>query len=235
MAQQLTKDVAHLEIVSWDFMKDSAHVYFGNEVFSDDPVHFAEVGQKGSSYYKDSGKCWYNIYPLKDADPATLRIIGPNTAADAKHVYFEMNEVEGADHKTYRVLAQGYSKDAGHVYLNSQVLEGANPATFQVLETSYSKDDKRCFYGAITIAGADPATFQLIDEFYSKDMRQVFINGTPIEGADPATFRVLNSHAGCSCDAKHAYTLQHRIEGVDPSKFPRNGDCKSCNESGVTF
>ncbi|MBK9985282.1 MAG: DKNYY domain-containing protein [Saprospiraceae bacterium] len=235
MAQELTRDVAHLEIVGRDFIKDSTHVYYGSDVFSDDPGHFAEVGQQGSNYYKDSRNGWYNTYPLKDADPATLHIIGPNTAADAKHVYVEMNEVEGADQLTYQVLTQGYSKDAHHVYLNSEMIEGADPATFQILQAPYSKDDKHCFNNAVVIAGADPASFQLIDEFYGKDNRQVFINGTPIEGADPATFRILNSNAGCSCDAKHAYTLQHRIEGVDPAKFPKNGQCKSCNESGVTF
>jgi len=235
MAQELTRDVAHLEIVSRDFIKDSKHVYFESGVFSEDPMHFVAVGDEGSNYYKDSHNCWYNTYPLKDADPATLRIIGENTAADANHVYVEMNEVAGADQKTYRILSHGYSKDAHQVFLNSEMIEGADAATFQVLQASYGKDDKHCFYRSRIIAEADPASFQLIDEFYCKDSRQVFINGTTIKGADPATFRVLNSNAGCSCDAKHAYTLEHRIEGVDPAKFPKNGKCVSCNESGVTF
>jgi hypothetical protein len=234
MSDRLTDDLPHIEVVSQDFIKDSRHVYFGGRSFSDDPAHFTRVGEIESKYFRDSYMCWYGIYELKGADPATLHYLGPGTAADATHIYQEMNEVEGADLKTYQILADGYSKDAHNVYQNSIQMEGARPATFRVLGSNYSLDDQHCFYFNTPIKDADPATFQLIDPFYSKDARRVFIGGALIEGADPTTFRVLNGSAGCSCDAHHAYSMEKRIEGSDPSRFPA-GPCKTCNESGVNF
>jgi hypothetical protein len=235
MTTRISEDLAHLEIVGRDFIKDSRHVYFGNRVFSDDPAHFVRVGGDISGYYKDSKTCWYGIYELKGADPATLHYLGTNTAADAHRVYQEMNEIEGADIQTYQILSNGYSKDAHHVYLNSYLIEGAHPATFRILGPNYSLDDRHCYHFSNVLKDADPASFQMIDDFYSKDAQRVFCNGNPIEGADPATFRVLNASAGCSCDAHHAYSLDKRIDGADPSRFPVGEKCKSCNESGVVF
>ncbi len=237
MAHPLTDDLAHFAVVSHDFVKDSKAVYFGGNVFSEDPAHFAPVGDESSGYFKDSQQVWYGIYELKGANPATFRYFGPKTATDGTHIYHEMNEIEGVDLKTYQLLEQDYSKDAQHVYLKSETIAGANPATFRILGHDYSVDNKYCYHHGMVISQADPATFQLIDDFYSKDAKQVFVNGDPIEGADPATFRVLNSSAGCSCDAHYAYNMANRIAGVDPKPktFPAKGECKSCNESGVTF
>lgn len=235
MAQRLTDDVAHFTAITPDFIRDAQNVYWGGSVFSEDPDHFVEVGQAGSGYFKDSKKCWYGIYELTNADAKTLRYIGPATAADASHLYHEMNEIEGVDIKTYQILEQGYARDAHSVYAESNRIEGADPVSFHVLGNNYSLDAKHCYYRTMPLPDADPATFQVIDPFYTKDARHVFTNGAPIEGADPATFRVLNGPAGCSCDAHYAYSMSERIPGADPSKFPATGECKSCNESGVTF
>lgn len=234
-ANRLTDDVAHFAVVSRQFVKDSKFVYFGNTVLSEDPAHFARVGDETSDYYADGKKCWYDIYELKYADPATFHYFGPKTAADGKRIFYEMNEVEGADLKSYQIMEDDYSKDAKQVYQKGQMMPGANPATFRLLGHNYSVDNKYCFYYTIPLQDADPATFQLIDDFYTKDARLVFCNGNLIEGADPATFRILNSEAGCSCDAHHAYNLEKRIEGVNPNTFPPGAKCKTCNESGVTF
>jgi hypothetical protein len=234
MTIKISEDLAHLSVVGYDFVKDSKHVYFGTRVFSEDPDHFVEISPAGSGYFKDSHQCWYGIYDLKDADPATLHVLGPKTAADATRIFQEMNEVDGADLKTYKILEDGYAKDARNVYLSAYKIEGAQPASFRLLGQNYSLDAGHCYYFSTPIQGADPATFQMVDRFYVKDARQVYCNGKVIEGADPATFRVLNGEAGCSCDDKHAYTLDKRIEGSNPKTFPA-GKCKTCNESGVTF
>lgn len=235
MTQVLTDDLAHFEVISRDFVKDSKAVYFGNDVFSEDPAHFSWVGEENSGYFKDSNKCWYGIYELKNADPATIRYLGINTAADAKRIFHEMNEVEGAEIATYQILDADYSKDARQVYFQGQAFGLADPATFRVIGNNYSADHKHCYYYTSPLSNADPATFLIIEEGYTKDARQVFINGTPIEGADPATFRILNAAAGCSCDDKHAYAMDQPIKGVDPRSFPASGACKSCDESTVKF
>ncbi len=235
MGKRLSDDMAHFEIVSYQFVKDSKYVYFGSTVLSEDPTHFSSVGGEGSGFYKDSKKCWYDIYELKDADPITFHYLGTKTAADANRVYQEMNEVFGADLNTYQILAFDYAKDAHQVYQKSIVMAGADPATFRVLSDIYSLDAKQCYYYMTTIPNADPATFELIDEYYAKDARSVFTTGNVIEGADPTTFRVLNGSAGCSCDARFAYTMEKRINGVNPRNIPAGGKCKSCDESGLQF
>jgi len=235
MAQRLSDDMAHFEVVSYQFVKDSRHVYFGSEVFSEDPTHFTRVGEEASNFYKDSQKCWYDIYALKNADPATFRYLGIKTAADAKRVFHEMNEVEGAEIKTYQVLEHAYAKDAHQVYQKGIRMNEADPASFRVLSDIYSLDDRNCYYYLMPIAEAEPSTFQLIDEYYAKDAHHVFSGENMIEGANPATFRVLNGPAGCSCDDRYAYSMGKRIEGVNPNHFPASGNCKSCDETGVRF
>lgn len=235
MADRLTEDLDYFVVLNHELVKDSKYVYFGSGVFSADPAHFVAVGTEESGYYKDSQKCWYSIYELKNADPLTLQALGPKTARDAKHLYFEMNEVEGADLKTYQILIHDFSKDAHHVYLKGERIESAKPATFRVLDDHYSLDDEQCYYYTTPIPNADPNTFQVIRDSYTKDARQVFVTGKLIEGADPATFRILNGQAGCSCDAHYAYTMEKRIKGVDPKKIPANATCKSCNETEITF
>ncbi len=235
MNQLLSQDMAHLEVVSYQFVKDSKYVYSGRSIFSEDPAHFTHVGEEHSSFYKDSQKCWYDLYELKNADPATFRYLGTKTAADAKRVYHEMNEVEGADLHSYQILEHGYAKDAHHVYQKGTPMEGADPTTFRVLSDVYSLDARHCYYYMALIPEADPATFQLIDDYYTKDAHHVFTGGNLIEGADPATFRVLNGPAGCSCDAQYAYSMGKRIAGVNPRNFPASGHCKSCNEISVQF
>ena len=235
MSDRLTEDLANFVVVDHDFVKDAKNVYNGGQVFSVDPAYFIAVGGADAGYYKDRYKCWYGIYELQGADPLTLHYLGPKTAADAKHVYHEMNDIEGADQKTYQVLEHDYSKDAQSVYLQYSRIEGADPATFRVLGSNYSQDNRHCYYFMTPILNADPATFRLHDEFYAKDVRQVYCNGIVIDGADPATFRVLNGPAGCSCDAQHAYSLTNRIEGVDPKTFPEGKACVSCNETEVQF
>jgi len=138
MADRLTEDIAHFAMVSRQFVKDSKYVYFGRDVFSEDPAHFTRVGEEASNFYRDSQKCWYDIYEIKDADPNTFRYLGPKTATDATRVYHEMNEVEGAELKTYQILALDYAKDAHSVYRHGQRHETADPTTFKVLDEDYS-------------------------------------------------------------------------------------------------
>lgn len=234
MAQRISEDLAHFEVLSYQFVKDSKSVYFGSDVFSDDPVHFARVGAETSSYYKDSKHCWYDIYEIKGADPSSFRFLGLKTAADASHVYHEMNEVEGVELQSYQLLERDFSKDARQVYRQGIRLKEADPATFRILSDDYSLDARHVYYMLNPIPDADPVTFTLVDEFYAKDARRVFLSEKVIEGADPASFRVLNASAGCSCDAHYAYTMEKRIQGVNPQNLPAKA-CKSCDESGIKY
>lgn len=235
LGKKLTTDVAHFSWVSQNFVKDAQHVYFGGDVFSDDPTHFTQVGSETSLYFKDSYKCWYSISEIPDADPATFRFIQSSYAADAKQLYFESNLILGADQKSFVVLEKDYSKDARYVYRKSERINGADPHSFQVLASDYNKDANHCYYLSEIMPTADPATFKVVAEGYAKDDRQVFISAQVIIGADPATFRVLNASAGCSCDARYAYSLSNRIQGVDPKKFGKGKKCVSCNGTSVNF
>lgn len=235
MGALLTRDLAHFSVVSRQFVKDSHAVYFGGDVFSDDPAHFEEIGHPGSDYFKDSHQCWYDIYALKNADPATIRLIGRNAAADARRVFREMNEIEGADLKTFQALEYDFSRDARFVYFKNMTLEGVNPATFRAFNADYYADDQHCYYYMNLIPNADPATFQLVDSCYAKDARQVYCNGRVIPGAEPASFRIINGAAGCSCDAHHAYCMEQRIQGVNPALIPQGATCKSCSETGIQY
>lgn len=231
----LTTDLAHFEIVSLQFVKDAQYVYFGGNPFSEDPAHFVRVGGDSSSFFKDSKHCWYDIYEIKTADPATLRYVGGDVAADARQLYFEMNPIEGADQQSFQRLPHRYSRDAHRVYLKSEPVEGADPATFRVLSEDYTVDTRRCYYQGYPMEGAEPAAFQVIEPYYAKDAHSVFIGEKKIIGADPATFRVLNNAAGCSCDAKQAYSMDQPMPGVNPANFPAGRKCKSCSDGKVIF
>ncbi len=261
---QVCEDPAHFSLVDQRFGKDSRHVYVGAQSISDDPAHFVRVGDAGSLYYKDRAHCWYDYFALEDADAATFRLIDTQTAADARQVYFQQQWIEGALPASFRRVGGDYYRDAQHIFYQAVLLEGADagsfrevspelfadkqgvflrdfhligsdPATFEILNDAYSKDAKRCYYNGLVLKGADPRSFKALNDYYAKDKQQVYFLDNLIAGADPATFQVLNDLAGCSRDARHAYTGDQQIKNVDPNQFPKDKACVSCNENEVIF
>ena len=172
LADRITDDAEHFELYD-EFARDSTKVYFGGSVFSDDGLNFHRIGDSSSRYYKDRTRCWYSIYPIVEADPATIRYLGKDYAKDAEEVFYQMNAIEFADPGSFKLLQNEFSCDVGSVFLQSLRIEEADPVSFRVLDDRNAIDRAHCFYNGQILAEANLATFRLIDEFYSSDAKHV--------------------------------------------------------------
>lgn len=71
-----TLDVATLEILDYEFIRDKQSVYFdGDKIEGSDPQSFSIIFE---FYSKDNKHVYYKTTPLSGADPATIRYDTPN-------------------------------------------------------------------------------------------------------------------------------------------------------------
>ncbi|MEO6286201.1 MAG: DKNYY domain-containing protein [Dyadobacter sp.] len=180
--QILSDDPDHFEFIDDNVHKDCKHVYWSDKIISDDPASFKLIGQSGgSSYYKDQ-----------------LGILANDT------------RIPGADAESFKPLAHGYSMDKSKVYL---------------MESTQLQE----------VPNAEPSSFKVLNAFYTSDSQHVFWRGKPLPDSDPSTFEILNEESHCSRDKKQAYHWDIVIPNTDPTTFPNGKRCKYCTNEKIVF
>jgi hypothetical protein len=180
--QVLSDDPDHFEFIDDNVHKDRRHVYWSDKIISDDPASFQLVGQsEGLSYYKDQ-----------------LGILANDT------------RIPNADIESFKPLAHGYSMDKYKVYL---------------MESTRLQE----------VANVDPSSFKVLTAFYTADSQRIFWRGKPLPDSDPASFEILNEESHCSRDKKHAYHWDIVIPNTDPNTFPNGKRCKYCTNEKIVF
>ena len=159
----ISDDPGHFELLDGGLSKDSAAVYWTDGgVLSDDPAHFAIVSNSDHYLFrKDIRTVHTNGNPIRDADPATFRVLQGAYAQDARRIFYFTDAITDADAASFRALDGPYAADARRVYWMGKVIDGADPVTFRVLNAAFecSADAGRAYYRQSVIAREDPRTF----------------------------------------------------------------------------
>lgn len=109
------------------------------------------------------GSVLLNVYRVnvREADPATFRVINADYAADARHVFYRGSALPDEDPAAFRVLPEWYAIGSAHVYHWGEVLPRANPATWRRFDgTTFSTDGAHVYASYVLLEDADAATFR---------------------------------------------------------------------------
>jgi hypothetical protein len=148
--------------------------------------------------------------------------------------HLRIGRIRDADPATYRVLGQGYARDAQRVYVDGVPFSVRDVASFEPLAGDFARDAQRGYYARLEIPGSHGPSFASIDPRdpdYARDRAHVYHGhrevNTPNQGphpvlrivrqADPATLRVLGR--GYASDATHVWHRGELVTGVDAASF----------------
>jgi len=101
-------------------------------------------------------------------------------AKDSQTVYFDSLHVKDANPATFRILDFLEGKDDRHVFYREEILPDADPNTYEVLGL-YSKDKSHVWYCGNLVEDADAASFHLDKEEEGVDKYGSFLNGKRIK------------------------------------------------------
>jgi hypothetical protein len=221
------------------FAKDSAYVYYKEEVITDaDVATFQALDEqyardKNQVYYCDEFRESQNYYltkkktitVLEEAHPGSFTILGNGYAKDKQFAYVEGTSFPVKDIATFEGIDQYFSKDQVQAYFRRKPIPGSDGKTFEVIDFNYAKDARQVyFYGHagevkddIYVLPGNPATFQILDYPYSKDDKQVFYENEKMPGVDMGSFQVLKN--GYARDKNTIYFEKVKIPDADVLSF----------------
>ena len=139
------KDLATFELLDYGFARDRVTGYYHQKVVdgSAGPT-FAALD---THYAKDVARVYFcDLETDGGAHPYVVRAV----------------PLRDADPASFRVLENGYAVDRSQVYFRDRIL-ARNVASFTALGRDYGKTPTQVFYRGDPIAGADAATFVLLD------------------------------------------------------------------------
>lgn len=172
-SSQLNIDIKSVKIINDNFFSDKSNVY----VAWIDGI---------------SRSCGFDI--VKNADPATFKILSYYYEKDKTNVFFnghykggpDVQKIENADTGTFIPLGGSYAKDKNNVFCvvkdEIKVISEADPNTFEVLkedEEAYAIDKKNMYYfGEIMDNKGIPATnLKIYNTIKGKIILKVESNG----------------------------------------------------------
>lgn len=137
-------------------------------------VYWADTYRKGQEYFTVRHD---RIVEVKDADPATFKVMRLGYARDARNIYYEGARFPVRDAATFELLDYGFARDRVAAYYHEAEIAGSEPSTFAAIDTHYGKDARQVYYGnfvtdggshsprarAVAIASADPASFRRLE------------------------------------------------------------------------
>ena len=184
------------------------------------------------SFVKDKRSVYCGEKKIKDADPATFKIVNSPWAKDKEHVY-----------QAWRLMENINPADC-----TADDLDGCNSLTMQALLPGHEIIGNKMYYNGELIEEADPETFVVITDpeyrrnnyWYAKDKNNVYVYESTfsnnervkvIEGADPETFEFTEDY--CSSSDSHifhyakdkdsVFCWMTELEGADPETFEAVG------------
>ncbi|MEH2954670.1 DKNYY domain-containing protein [Candidatus Merdisoma sp. JLR.KK011] len=197
-------DLATMEVLSHDFIKDKERVYRRGILLRDITPEGFHVFNPA---YIGNHQIIYTPYgDAKIAHPETFEILddgigmyGPEGyGRDAEFVYFFTYSTETRhavrlktckNPAAFTILTDGYTKDDERVYFCQVTVKRAIPQSFAVLSDGYARDDKHIFWRD-QLLKAKVQNFVILGDGYANDGRQVFHNGVPLD-ADSKAFALL--------------------------------------------
>lgn len=174
----------------------------GHEARDRIAVYWCDTFRKGQEYWSIQH---LRIEVIRDADPATYRVLGQDHARDARRVYFEGVPFEVRDFATFEPLEGGFGRDAKRGYFDRIEIPGSDGASFAVLDGRYARDRTRVYYGlrepgagprVRALRDADVPALRALGRDYAGDARHVWYRGELVRDADAATFRIDDSYVG---------------------------------------
>lgn len=135
-------------------------------------VYYADTYRDGKEYFTVRHA---RIVEVKDADPATFKVMRLGYARDARGIYYEGVRFAVRDPATFELVDYGFARDRIAAYYHQWEIPGSEPSSLLPIDTHYAKDAQRVYYAdlvtrdgrtqarIVAIAGADPATFQRLD------------------------------------------------------------------------
>lgn len=110
------RDAATFELLGGQFARDSQRGYFAHvEVRGSHGPTFQTIDEQDVAYARDRAKAYYahdgDVRTLRDADLASMRVLGRGYAVDARHVWHRGEVLSGADAATF-VIAESYAGPA---------------------------------------------------------------------------------------------------------------------------
>jgi hypothetical protein len=198
----------------------------------------------GNGYCRDeSGRFFYQMFPMEGVDAATFRILDDYRACDATSVYIHHERVK-ADPATFVLLDANFSKDRRWVYYRQHPVKGADAPSFEVLLDSWARDAHHAYNQNLRLK-ADRDSFVVLNELFARDRESAFYLGGTITGADGATFEALDAGAfqtgpgfwyrqvqGYARDRSNVY---HYILTIGKPKIVKGVDLESFQVLGFSF
>jgi len=83
-------------------------------------------------------------------------------AQDKNNIYGPHGIIKDADPATFKMLTKEYSLDAGSVYFDGKNIPQANSGSFEVIDKGlYAVDDKAVFYAGNILTNTSPEGFSV--------------------------------------------------------------------------
>ena len=162
-------DVATLEVLNHDFIKDASRVYRRGVLLKGvRPEHFRVLN---GVYIGGADGIWTPYGNAKIAHPESFEVLDDGSVAegevfpqsygrDARFVYFFTGSTDSGqavrlrackDPAAFVVLSRNYGRDGQRVYYRETVVKGADPATFTVTAPHDGQDKKRRYHATLAI------------------------------------------------------------------------------------
>ncbi len=177
-----SSDAATFQVLNKYYAKDKATVYF------------CDTERDSKEYWSVRRNVIKNI---RDADPATFRLLGQTGLARDKRYLFRANKaIQVRDLDSFTVLDGGFAKDKVRGYYLDTEIKDSDGASFTALGANYAKDKQAVYYvdGIViggTIKDVDLASFTPLDNGYARDRAKVYYHGIAINDQDAPALTVL--------------------------------------------
>ena len=218
-------DGASFELVETPFSKDKNHVFYSDDIVSNNPKGFKIL------YKPKRGHVWTDgekIYKGKSAflpdvvDVTTFERIGKTRYYRDKNNVYSLRVIEGADPQTFEVISkfnETYARDRQSVFYNGVKVEDCDVDSHKIIDKFHHKDKTHVFF-ARNILSDDPENFEILSRAYSRDSRNAFWRAKKISD-DAKNFVAFPSEkAGAYAkDSGKAFWGWKEIENADASSF----------------
>ena len=203
------KDVATLEIIDGQFLKDKYQVYFQQKPVKNADVYSFRVLQK--SYAKDAARIYYYGYHNEanngiheiPANANSFTVLEYPYSKDETSAFHVFTKIAYSDANSFSVVGNDFSKDKNHVYFETKILKGADAASFIIIQHeeslddfNFTKDKSHIFYKDKMMSVTDLNGFKVLGLEYSMDHKNVYHGTNIVKNADPKTFKVYDHGYG---------------------------------------
>jgi len=201
------------------YVKDSTVYYSGKKIDASSTTFKVILNDVSNHARNEFARDHKNVYKngiiVKEADPATFRLIGDGAdhQVDQFRVYFQGKALESANPKSFEVLKSSdgsnsrFYRDQSYVFFNGHIIQNINGANAKIISPGYLVDQVNAVYYTTRLEGVDVNTLRVHpkDAAYALDIKFVFYKGTKVQNADPSSFEPLERQY--AKDKNHVYYL----------------------------